>query len=118
MAAPKFAFGRVIVLVASSAGITAAVAVLALSTPAPAEFFMARLSESTSIVTCLLVLGITLSIGWRGGNHAPNIAIALSLTFIYGGIVVSLLFDRLQIAPPVRQPVQLLLLLLSSAFYI
>jgi len=118
MALPRLAFGRVLVLAASSAGIVAAAIVLALSWPAPDELFMARLSESTSIVTGLLVLGITLMIGWRGGNHAPNIAIALSLTFIYGSIVAGLLFDRLHVVPNIRGFVQLLLFLLSSAFYI
>ena len=118
MAAPRFAFGRLLVLVASSAGIIASVVALALSWPAPAELFMARLSDSTTIATCLLVLGITLMIGWRGGNHAPNIAIALSLTFIYGSLVVSVLFDRLNVLPHIRQLMQLLLFLLSSAFYI
>jgi hypothetical protein len=118
MASSRFGFGRILVLAASLAGIVAAIAVLVLSWPASAESFMARLSETTSIVTCLLVLGITLLIGWRGGNHAPNIAIALSLTFIYGSIVVSLLFDRLHVVPHIRQFVQLLLFLLSSAFYI
>ena len=118
MASPRLAFGRVLVIAASSAGIIAAVVVLALSWPAPAGLLIARLSESASIVTGLLVLGITLMIGWRGGNHAPNIAIALSLTFIYGSIVAGLLFDRLQVAPQIRQFVPLLLFLLSSAFYI
>jgi len=118
MTPPRFPFGRLLVLVASAAGIVAAIVVLALSWPAPAEVFMARLSVSVSIVTCLLVLGITLLVAWRAGNHAPNVAIALSLTFIYGGTVVSVLFDRLHVAPLSRQPAQLLLLLLSSAFYI
>jgi len=118
MAASRFPFGRVLVLVASSAGIIAAIVVLALSWPAPAELFMARLSDSTGVATCLLVLGITLLIGWRGGDHAPNIAIALSLTFIYGGIVAGLLLDRLHVVAHIRQFVQLLLFLLSSAFYI
>lgn len=79
---------------------------------------MARLTESAGIATCLLVLGMTLLIAWRAGDHAPNIAIALSLTFIYGSLVVALLFDRLNAAPQIRQPVQLLLFLLGSAFYI
>lgn len=114
MSAPRFAFGRILVLVASSAGIIAAVALLALSWPAPAELFMARLSDSASITTCILVLGITLLIAWRAGNHAPNMAIALSLTFIYGSIVVALLFDRLQATPLVRLIVQLPLFFLVS----
>jgi hypothetical protein len=118
MASPRFALGRILVLAASAAGVVAAMAVLALSWPAPPESFMARLTESAGIVTCLLVLGMTLLIGWRAGDHAPNIAIALSLTFIYGGIVVSLLCDRLQVVPHVRQFMQLLMFLLGSAFYI
>ena len=67
---------------------------------------------------CLLVLGIALLIAWRAGDHAPNMAIALSLTFIYGSVVVTLLFDRLQVMPPIRHIVQLLLFFLASAFYI
>ena len=118
MASPRFAFGRVLVLAASSAGIIAAVVVLALSWPAPAELFMARFSDSTSTSVCLLVLGIAMLIAWREGNHAPNIAIALSLTFIYGSVVVTLLFDRLHVMPLVRQIVRLLLFFLASAFYI
>jgi len=118
MASPRFGFGRLLVLVASLAGIVASVVVLAFSWPAPADLFLARLTESTGIVTCLLVLVITLLIGWRGGNHAPNIAIALSLTFIYGSIVVTLLFERLHFAPTLRPYVQLLMFLLSGAFYI
>ena len=118
MESPRFAFARGLVLAASSAGIIAAFAVLALSWPAPTGSLVARLTDSASIVTCLLVLGITLSIGWRGGNHAPNIAIALSLTFIFGTVVVGVLFDRLHVEPHTRQFVQLLLFLLSSAFYI
>ena len=118
MASSRFAFGRILVLLASAAGIVAAVAVLTLSWPAPPELFMQRLSESIGISTSLLVLMITLLIGWRGGDHAPNIAIALSLTFIYGSIVVAFLFDRLHVAPHIRQFVQLLLFLLGSAFYI
>src|SRR5678816_3258684 len=89
MASSRFGFGRGLVLAASSAGIIAAVAVLALSWPAPAESFMARLSDTASVTTCVLILGITLLIGWRGGNHAPNIALALALTFIYASIAVS-----------------------------
>ena len=118
MASSRFGFGRGLVLAASSAGIIAAVAVLALSWPAPAESFMARLSDTASVTTCVLILGITLLIGWRGGNQAPNIALALSLTFIYASIVVNLLFDRLHVVPNIRQFAQLLLFLLSSAFYI
>ena len=118
MASPRFAFGRVLVLAASSAGIIAAVALLALSWPAPAELFMARLSDSATLITCLLVLGIALLIAWRAGDHAPNIAIALSLTFIYGSIVVALLFDRLHVMPLIRQIVQMLLFFLASALYI
>ena len=105
-------------LAASSAGILAAVAVLALSWPAPAELFMARLSDSASITMCLLVLGIALLIAWRAGDHAPNMAIALSLTFIYGSVVVALLFDRLHVMPLVLQIVQMLLFFLGSALYI
>ena len=118
MTSPRFAFGRVLVLVASSAGIIAAVAVLALSWPAPADLFMARFSDSTSTSVCLLVLGIALLIAWRAGNHAPNIAIALSLTFIYGSVVVTLLFDRLHVMPLIRPIVQLLLFFLASALFI
>jgi hypothetical protein len=118
MASPRLAFGRALVLAASSAGIIAAVAVLALSWPAPADLFMARFSDSTSTSVCLLVLGIALLIAWRAGNHAPNIAIALSLTFIYGSVVVTLLFDRLHVMPLVRQIVQMLLFFLGSALYI
>jgi hypothetical protein len=118
MAPPRFAYSRLLVLASSSAGIIAAVAVLAFSWPAPAEMFMARLSLSASLVLCILVLGITLLIAWRAGDHAPNIAIALSLTFIYGGIVVALLFDQLHVVSLIRSIVQTLLLLLGSAFYI
>jgi len=118
MASPRFGFGRLLVLAASFAGIFATISVLALSWPAPDGMFLDRLTESTGIVTCLLVLGITLLIGLRGGNHAPNVAIALSLTFIYGSIVVTVLFDRLQVAPLLRQSVQFVLFLLSGAFFI
>ena len=61
---------------------------------------------------CLLVLGIAMLIAWREGNHAPNIAIALALTFIYGSVVVTLLFDRLHVMPLVGQIVRLLLFFL------
>jgi hypothetical protein len=118
MAPPRLAFGRVLVLVASSAGIIAAVVLLALSWPAPADLFMARLLELATLITCLLILGIALLIAWRAGDHAPNIAIALSLTFIYGSIVVALLFDRLQVVPLVRPIVQTSLFFLSSALFI
>jgi len=118
MASPRLAFGRVLVLAASSTGIIAALIVLALSWPAPAELFMARFSDSTSTSVCLLVLGIAMLIAWREGNHAPNIAIALSLTFIYGSVVVTLLFDRLQVIPFIRQSVQMLLFFLASGLYI
>jgi len=79
---------------------------------------MARLSDSTSTSVCLLVLGISLLIAWRAGDHAPNMAIALSLTFIYGSVVVTLLFDRLHVMPLIRQPAQMLLFFLGSALYI
>ena len=118
MASPRFAFGRILVLVASAAGIIAAVVLLALSWPAPAELFMARLLDLATLITCLLILGIALLIAWRAGDHAPNIAIAQSLAFIYGSIVVALLFDRLQVMPLLRQIVQVLLLFLASALYI
>jgi hypothetical protein len=118
MASPRFAFDRVLVLAASSAGIIAAVVVLALSWPAPAELFMARLSDSASITICLLVLGIALLIAWRAGNQASNMAIALSFTFIYGSVVVTLMFDKLHVMPPVGPIVQLLLFFLGSAYYI
>src|SRR4051812_8858100 len=97
MAPPRFASGRLLVLAASAAGIIAAVALLALSWPAPAELLMARLLDLVTLITCILVLGIALLIGWRGGDHPPNIAIALSLAFIYGSIVAALLFDRLHV---------------------
>lgn len=118
MASSRFSFARLLVLVASAAGIVAAVMVLALSWPAPPGQFMARLTDSASVTTCILVLGIMLPVAWRAGDRAPNVAIALSLTFIYGSVVVSFLFDRLAIAPPVRPLVQLVLFLLSSAFFI
>src|ERR1043165_9301350 len=107
MASPRFPFDRVLVLAGSFAGIIAAIIVLWLSWPAPSEALIARVSDTASITMCLLVLGIALLIAWRAGGHAPNMAIALSLTFIYGSIVVSLLLDRLQIAPTTRQFVQL-----------
>jgi hypothetical protein len=118
MASSRFAFGRILVLVASSAGIIGAVALLALSWPAPADLFMVRLLDLVTLITCILVLGIALLIAWRAGDHAPNIAMALSLAFIYGGVVVALLFDRLQVTSLIRPIVQTLLLLLGSAFYI
>jgi hypothetical protein len=118
MASPQFAFDRLLVLVASSAGIIAAVVVLALSWPAPNEALIARISDTASVTLCLLVLGMALLIAWRAGGHAPNMAIALSMTFIYGSIVVILLSDRLQIGSATRQFVQMLLFFLASAFYI
>jgi hypothetical protein len=118
MASSRLPFDRILVLAASSAGIVAAIAVLALSWPAPADQYMARLSDSTSITMCLMVLGIALLIAWRAGDHAPNIAVALSMTFIYGSIVVTLLFDRLHVMPLVRQIVQMLMFFLGAAFYI
>jgi hypothetical protein len=118
MASSRLEFGRVLVLAASTAGIIAAAALLALSWPAPGGLFMARLLESATLITCLLVLGIALLIAWRAGDHAPNIAIALSLAFIYGSIVVALLFDRLHGMPLTRPIVQTLLFFLSSALYI
>jgi hypothetical protein len=118
MTSPRFAFDRVLVLGASSVGIIAAIVVLALSWPAPLGSLIARISDTASITMCLLVLGIALLIAWRAGGHAPNMAIALALTFIYGSIVANLLIDRLQIEPTIRQFVQLLLFLLASAFYI
>src|SRR5262252_8792533 len=118
MVLPRFGFDRFLVLVASAAGIVAAVVVLALSWPAPDGSLIARLSDSVGVSVCLVVLVITLLIAWRGGGHAPNMAIALSLTFIYGSVVVNLLFDRLQVAPLLRQLVQLLLFLLAGAFFI
>jgi hypothetical protein len=118
MTSPRFAFARVLVLAASSAGILAAFALLALSWPAPPELLMARLLDLATLITCILVLGIALLIAWRAGDHAPNIAIALSLAFIYGSIVVALLFDRLHVMPLIRQIVQTLLLFLASALYI
>ena len=75
MASPRYAFGRVLVLAGSCVGIIAAVVVLALSWPAPADLFMARFSDSTSISVCLLVLSIAMLIAWRAGDHEPNIAI-------------------------------------------
>lgn len=118
MASPRFAFDRVLVLAASSVGIIAAIVVLALSWPAPVGSLIARISDSASITMCLLVLGIALLIAWRAGHHAPNMAIALSLTFIFGSIVANLLIDRLQVEPTIRRFVQLLLFLLAAAFYI
>src|SRR5205085_8311227 len=112
MASSSSPFARMLVLVASAVGILAAVVVLALSWPAPADLFMARLTDSASIVMCLLVLGIMLLVALRGGDQTPNVAIALSLTFIYGSIVVSLLLDRLQVLASTRQYVQLVLFLL------
>lgn len=118
MALPRFAFDRGLVLAASSAGIIAAVVVLALSWPAPAGSLIARISDTASITLCLLVLGIALLIAWRAGGHAPNMAVALSMTFIYGSVVANLLFDRLQVVPTNRQFVEMILFLLASAFYI
>jgi hypothetical protein len=118
MASPRFAFDRLLVLAASSAGIIAATVVLSLSWPAPTGALITRISDTASLTMCLLVLGMALLIAWRAGGHAPNMAIALSMTFIYGSIVVNLLFDRLQVVPVTRQFVQLLLFFLGSAFYI
>src|SRR5689334_20535773 len=118
MASPRFAFDRLLVLTASCAGIIAAIIVLALSWPAPAGALISRISDTTNITMALLVLGMALLIAWRAGGHAPNMAVALSMTFLYGSIVVALLFDRLQVVPATRQFVQLLLFFLGSAFYI
>jgi len=118
MASPRFAFDRLLVLAASSVGIIAAFVVLALSWPAPTDALIARISDTASVALCLLVLGMALLIAWRAGDLAPNMAIALSMTFIYGSIVANLLLDRLQVVPVSRQFVQLVLFLLASAFYI
>jgi hypothetical protein len=118
MPSPRFTFDRLLVLAASSAGIIAAIVVLSFSWPAPTGMLIARISDTANITMCLLVLGMALLIAWRAGGHAPNMAIALSMTFIYGSTTVNLLFDRLQVVQPTRQLVQLLLFLLASAFYI
>jgi hypothetical protein len=118
MASPRIAIDRLLVLAASSAGIIAAIVVLALSWPAPDGTLVARISDTANMTMSLAVLGMALLIAWRAGGHAPNMAIALSMTFIYGSIVANLLFDRLQVAPVIRQFVGLLLFLLASAFYI
>lgn len=118
MASPRFEFGRILVLAASSAGIIAAVALLSLSWAAPSELYIARLMDLATLVTCILVLGIAFLIGLRAGGHAPNVAVGLSLAFIYGGIVVALLFDRLHAGPLIRHSVQPLLLFLGAALYI
>src|SRR6185503_2033882 len=118
MPSPRFAFDRLLVLAASSAGIIAAIVVLLFSWPAPTGTLIARISDTASITMCLLVLGMALLIAWRAGGHAPNMAIALSMTFIYGSITVNLLFDRLQVVPAAVQLVQLLMFLLASAFYV
>jgi hypothetical protein len=118
MASPKIALGRMLVLLASAGAIVGAVTMLSLSWPAPPESFLARLTESTSIVTCMLVLGMAMLIAWRAGDHEANIAIALSLTFIFGSIVVGLLLGRIHVMPRIRQLLQLLLFFLGSAFYI
>src|SRR3954470_10980999 len=118
MASPRFTFDRMLVLAASSAGIIAAIVVLSLSWPAPSGTLISRISDTASVTMCLLVLGMALLIAWRAGGLAPNMAIALSMTFIYGSIVANLLFDRLQVVLATRQFIQLLLFLLGSAFYI
>src|SRR6187431_257069 len=117
MPSPRCTLDRLLVLAASSAEIIAAIVVLSLSWPAPTGTLITRISDTAAITMCLLVLGMALLIAWRAGGHAPNMAIALSMTFIYGSITVNLLFNRLQVVPATRQFVQLLLFLLASAFY-
>jgi len=118
MASQRFTFGRVLVLLVSCTGIIAALSVLVLSWAAPTEMLMARISDSATVTMCCLALVIALLIGWRAGDHAPNIVIALSVTFICGGVVVALLLERLNVMPFVRQIVQALLFFLASALYI
>lgn len=118
MTSPRSAYGRVLVLVAGSAGIIAALAALALSWPQPAELFMARLYDSARLTMCMLVLGIALLIAWRAGDRATNITVALSLTFICDSLAAGVLFDRLLVAPFIRQSAQMLLFILGAAFYI
>jgi hypothetical protein len=118
MTSSRFSFDRVLVLAASVAGIVAAVVALALSWPAPTGQFMARILDSANLVLALLVLGIALLITWRAGDRPPNVAIALALTFIYGGIVVALLFARLQVQPLIGQIAQMAFFFTGGAFYI
>jgi hypothetical protein len=118
MASSRFAFDRLLVLVVSIAGIGGAFALMVLSWPAPDGAVIARLSDSVNIIACLLVLVITLLVAWRAGDHVPNMAIALALTFIYGSVVVALLFDRLHVVSPASQVIRGILFLLAAAFYI
>jgi hypothetical protein len=72
----------------------------------------------TTAFTALALLGITLLIGWRAGEHPPNVAMALALAFAIGGDSFVFLAQQLHMEPKVTWIAERMLFFLGAAFYI
>lgn len=112
---------RWLVMIVSVAGMLAAAATLVLiwtasggtATPLPT-----RIYESTSMAASLLVLGTTILIAWRAGDHSPNVALALSFAFVFGNDAFVALCEALRLHSSICVAVDLGTFILGAGFYI
>jgi hypothetical protein len=77
-------FGRAVAIILSVLGLAACVALFATLWLSPEESRLLQARELMGVTDVFLQLTIALIIAWRGGNHAPNVALALALVFVFG----------------------------------
>jgi hypothetical protein len=111
-------YRRALAIVMSAAGVLAAIATLTLIWIETSGALLARFVDMTDAFTALVLLGIALLIGWRAGDHPPNVAMALALAFAIGGDSLIMLAERMHADRTVVWIAARILFFLGAAFYI
>ena len=112
---------RGLVIVVSVAGMLASAAALVLiwkaagGSPAPLP---TRIYQSTSMAACLLVLGTTIFIAGRAGDHPPSVALALAFTFAFTNDAFSGLREVIRLKGPIFTTVSVCTFILGAGFYL
>jgi hypothetical protein len=77
-------FGRAIAITLSVVGLGACISVFITLWLTPEASQLRQLREFVDVTHLFVQFAIALIIAWRGGNHAPNVALALALVFAFG----------------------------------
>jgi hypothetical protein len=76
-------FGRAIAITISVVGLAACMGLFVTLWLSPEESRLRQLRELVDVTYLFAQFAITLIIAWRGGAHAPNVALALALVFAF-----------------------------------
>jgi hypothetical protein len=115
---PRVRVARWLVIAVSVVGMLAAAATLVLiwngtaDTPLPG-----RINDSVAMGSTLLLLGVAFLVASRAGDHAPNVAMALALAFVFSSDS-GLLLERLHVNAAIGKPFGMLTFILGAGFYI